>query len=121
MTRPLGHGSIALAPVREGSEKGSGGPGWSRHRPAPSSFWGNETLWSGVAGGPYRSTNSGPAAAAGLASPPRPERTLPPPPLALDDPPQRLTAGGAAEPLRRAAARGSEVLLASRSIAARKF
>jgi hypothetical protein len=121
MTRPLGHGSIALAPVGEGSEKGSGGPGWSRYLPAPSSFWGNGTLRSGAAGGPYRSTDSGPAAPAGLASPPRPERPLPPPPLALDDPPQRPTAGGAAEPPARAPLRGEEVLVASRSIAARKF
>src|SRR5262249_34945361 len=52
------------------------GPGWSRHLPAPSSFWGNETLCSHVAGGPYRATNSGPAAPASLASPPRPERPL---------------------------------------------
>src|SRR6185312_14367105 len=121
MTRPLGHGSIALAPVGEGSEKGSGGPGWSRYLPAPSSFWGNETLRSGVAGGPYRSTNSRPAAPAGLASPPRPERPLPPPPLALDDPPQRLTAGGAAEPLARAPLRGEKVLLAPRPVAAKNL
>jgi len=74
-----------------------------------------------MAAGPYRSTNSRPTAAAGLASPPRPERPLPPPPLALDDPPQRLATGRAAEPLTRAAARGGEVLLASRAVAAKKF
>src|SRR5262249_39936553 len=84
--RPLGHGSIALAPVREGSEKGSGGPGWSRCLPAPSSFGGNGTLRSSVAGGPYRSTNSRPAAPAGLAPPPRPDRPLPPPPPPPPDP-----------------------------------
>ena len=69
----------------------------------------------------YRSTNSGPAATAGRASPSRPTRPLPPPPLPLDHPPQRLTAGRAAEPLARAPLRGCEVLLTPRTIAAKKF
>jgi hypothetical protein len=74
-----------------------------------------------AADGLYRSTNSRPAATAGRASPPRPERPLSPPPLALDHPPQRLAAGGAAESLTRAAARASEGLFASRAIAAKNF
>jgi len=59
--------------------------------------------------------------APGQATPPGLTCPLPPPPLALDDPPQRLTAGGAAEPPAGAPLRGSEVLLAPRTIAAKKF
>jgi hypothetical protein len=78
------------------------------------------TIRSGVAGGPYRSTNSRPAAPTGRASPPRLTRPLPPPPLALDHPPKCLMAGGAAEPLAGAPLRGEEVLLAPRTIAGKR-
>jgi len=71
--------------------------------------------------GPYRTTNSGPAARAWPSLPSRPVRSLSPPPFPLDHPPQGLTAGGTAKRLARAATGECKPLFTARTLAAKKF